>query len=75
MAGEDSVAKPARTKTDAADSPEPTTGTSEPADDTEGHTFLPDRSGEHLAQARERDIRQHLSRRQMEIAAKKQKRR
>jgi hypothetical protein len=47
---------------------------SEPADDTQGNTFLPDRSGQYLAQARERDIRQHLSRRELENEAKKQKR-
>ena len=46
----------------------------EPADDTQGNSFLPDRTGQYLAQARERDIRQHLSRRELENEAKKQKR-
>jgi hypothetical protein len=48
-------------------SPETATGTD---NDTEGHMMLPDRTSQMLARDRERDIRQHLSRRELERQAK-----
>jgi hypothetical protein len=41
--------------------------------DTQGQMFLPDRSGEFLAKARERDIRQNASRRELESRGKAQR--
>ena len=38
--------------------------------DTQGQMFLPDRSGEYLAKARERDIRQKASRHEVERRGK-----
>lgn len=38
--------------------------------DTEGQMMLPDRTSQHLARDREREIRQHLSRRELERQAK-----
>ncbi len=42
----------------------------EAAEDTEGHMMLPDGTGRWMAEARERDIRKHLSSRQVERQAK-----
>ena len=44
-------------------------------DDTEGHMMLPDGTGRWMAEARERDIRKHLSGRQLERQAKDDRRR
>ena len=48
------------------------TGTGPESDDTdtEGHMMLPDGTGRWMAEARERDIRKHLSGRQLERQAK-----
>jgi hypothetical protein len=40
--------------------------------DTQGQMFLPDRTAEYLAKARERDIRQNASRREMQTRGKSQ---
>ena len=55
--------------------PEETTSQAEetaPADgdDTEGHMMLPDGTGRWLARDRERDVRKHLSGRQLERQAR-----
>jgi len=56
------------TQPGAATTSEPTT--TEKDTDTEGQMMLPDSTAQHLARDRERDIRQHLSRRDMERQAK-----
>lgn len=57
--------------------PEATSGQAPEAtgdeNDTQGQMFLPDRSGEYLAKARERDIRQKASRHELESRNKAQR--
>jgi hypothetical protein len=57
-----------KNETSPADEPTATTdAASTPTDgDTEGHMMLPDRTSQLLARDREREIRQHLSRRELE---------
>jgi hypothetical protein len=55
----------------ASDAAEPETE----EQDTEGQMMLPDATGRWLARDRERDIRQHLSGRQMKEAAKEARKR
>ena len=52
--------------------PESTAGGAAEGDDTQGQMFLPDRTAEYLAKARERDIRQNASRRELESRGKNQ---
>jgi hypothetical protein len=54
-------------ETTQADEPTATADATTPAEgDTEGHMMLPDRTSQLLARDREREIRQHLSRRELE---------
>ena len=53
--------------------PESATGEAGDGDDTQGQMFLPDRTSEYLAKARERDIRQSASRRELESRGKAQR--